>query len=193
MFKTERILPQTDSSDVDEFPSSTSLSPRADAVDITVTQAEIYPVNKEQPQNTDQGILTEHDPIPARRQGMLRKSAKKLIQMNRAFRAARSRTIAGLADRSLNHSPESPSTQRRPLAPEEPCSILICDYASEKHRFQRISPAAFIDLLEDHHACRAEDWVRVRWINLGGASRGVLEALAIRYGNLAIVTRTMNV
>lgn len=62
------------------------------------------------------------------------------------------------------------------------CQIEITDYSSVRSSFGRMTNREFISFLSDPTASERERWVRVRWINVGGISWDVVQALALKYG-----------
>jgi hypothetical protein len=53
---------------------------------------------------------------------------------------------------------------------KQQCIIEICDYSSVRHNFGRMSNESFVQYMQDSKVCAMEDWVKVRWINIGGVS-----------------------
>jgi hypothetical protein len=63
------------------------------------------------------------------------------------------------------------------------CRIDIMDYSSLRCSVRRMTNAEFIDFLQNDSAPTLGQWVKVRWINIGGISWDVISALALKYGN----------
>ena len=63
------------------------------------------------------------------------------------------------------------------------CLIDIMDYSSLRCSVRRMTNAEFIDFLQDDSTSTLGQWVKVRWINIGGISWDVISALALKHGN----------
>jgi hypothetical protein len=62
------------------------------------------------------------------------------------------------------------------------CLIEIADYSGVRSSFGRMTNVEFINFISNPKASERDPWVKVRWINVGGISWDVIQALALKYG-----------
>ncbi|TFK24278.1 hypothetical protein FA15DRAFT_669718 [Coprinopsis marcescibilis] len=61
------------------------------------------------------------------------------------------------------------------------CNIEIVDYSAVRQTSKKLTNEDFVDLMDNEIHWKAQSWVKVRWIRIGGLSWDVIKALASRY------------
>ncbi|KAF7316448.1 CorA-like protein [Mycena indigotica] len=59
--------------------------------------------------------------------------------------------------------------------------IDIIDYSAVRSNVRRMANHQFVEFMNDFQASEPQEWVKVRWINIGGVSWDVIKAVSIRY------------